>query len=479
MRVSLRTKLILTFLGALAIAAAVAVLSVLILLGVGTRLGGEVYMETMQNFPARTGQIAASVAGVLAAGGDMAAVQQAALKELPPGARVQVVRLDGTIWADSGGEAGRRVTGAEALRWLEMEQDSPPGLVFTEPVLTAGETLWGYTVLSRQLDAPLPFKLRSGSPAQSTAALVVFGFQGLALVAALLLFITFGRHAVRPIGRLSAVVSRIAAGDLEARTGLGARGDELGQLGRDVDAMAASLQQARQQAAAADEARRFTVAALSHDLRTPLTGLLAHAEALRAGIAEDPEQSLAVIHDKGLQMRDLLDDLFELAALEADHGQWSTTRTDVAELVRRAVAALLPNLEQAGIAVEAEIPDGPVWADLPRNKLERVLDNLLSNARKYGARGGWLGVRVAAGSGTAVIEVADHGPGISPAEQAHIFDRYYRTATARAGHARGSGLGLAVAHELVTRLHGRISVQSPPEGGARFRVELPAVQPSV
>lgn len=474
MRLSLRAKLLFTFLGALGISVAVAVLSVLILLTAGSRLGGEAYMETMQSFPAMAADAARAVGEAVAAGGDMGTVQQAAeLDTLPPGARARVVSLDGVVWADSAGDAGRGLESSEALRWLEMEQDSPPELVFTEPILTPAGATWGYYVLSRGFEAPLPFKLRTGSPAQNTAGLVVLGGQGLALLAAFLLFWTFGWHAVRPISRLSAVVSRIAAGDLNARTGLGARGDELGQLARDVDSMAARLQEAQRQAAAADEARRFTVAAVSHDVRTPLTGLLAHAEALRSGIADDPDQSLAIIQEKGLFIRDLLNDLFELAALDADQSAWTLTRTDVAELVRRAVAGVMPDLDQAGVTVEADIPEDPVWADLPRGKLERVLDNLLSNARKYGATGGWLGLRVAAESGAVIIDVADRGPGIPPEEQAHVFDRYYRTGTARAGHARGAGLGLAVAHEIVSRLGGRVSVESPAGGGARFRVKLP------
>jgi signal transduction histidine kinase len=102
-----------------------------------------------------------------------------------------------------------------------------------------------------------------------------------------------------------------------------------------------------------------------------------------------------------------------------------------------------------------------------------VLGNLLTNARKYGGAGGSLRVQVTAQGDNVRIEIADRGPGISAAEQQHVFDRFYRAGTAGASRVGGSGLGLAVAREIVERLGGQIGVKSPPDGGARFWVELP------
>ncbi|HYG57612.1 MAG TPA: HAMP domain-containing sensor histidine kinase [Symbiobacteriaceae bacterium] len=300
--------------------------------------------------------------------------------------------------------------------------------------------------------------------------------QGFVLLVSLLLFLSFGRQLVRPVRMLSAVVRRIADGDLTARASLNPRHDELGQLARDVDLMAARLQEAQERAAAAEEARRYTLAAVSHDLRTPLTALLAHAEAVRTGVVEDSGRSLEVIQEKGLQMKGLIDDLFELASLDADRGPWRTRRVDVAETVREAVVGMLPQMEAAGMAVDPDIPDEPLLADLPTGKLERVLDNLLSNALKYGSTGGWLGIRVRRREGCIWVAVTDRGPGIPPDEHRRIFDPFYRADRARSGNLRGSGLGLAVAARIMERLGGRIGVESPHEGGACFWIEVPTAE---
>lgn len=472
-KLSLRLKLVLTFLGAVALALLLAWLSTALMLSLLARAGGSAYLQTIARQP-QVRERARAVEQVLTAGGDAAALQQAAqFDSLPAGARTRVVDLGGTVRTDSGGAVGRVAAPAEIMRWLSMEQDSPPSLVLVEPIAGADGRGWGYYIYTQELSAPPPFRIAAGSPASRIAAGVMLGGQAFALVVSLLLFWAFGRHVVKPVARLSAVVGRLAGGELQARTGLGARSDELGALARDVDRMAERLQAAQEQAAAAEAARRFTVAAVAHDVRTPLTGILAHAEALRSGIADEPAQSLAVIEEKGLLIKELLDDLSDLAALDADRSRWQQTRLDVAELVRLEVAAALPELDQAGLEIAAEIPEEPVWADLPRGKLERVLDNLLANARKYGGSGGWLGVLVAAQGDTIRIEIADRGPGIPAAEQQRVFDRFYRAAASGSSRVGGSGLGLAVAREIVERLGGCIGVQSPPEGGARFWIELP------
>lgn len=472
MALSIRGQLILTFLGAVALALVATALALLAALGVLMGGGGAEVLDTLSETAAVRAR-AAEVGGAVRAGGDPALIRRAAIPpDLPDDRRVQVVALDGTVWADSRGGAGRAVSVAEAMRWLQMEQTAPPGVLLREPIYVDGE-LWGYYLHTRLL-AVSPTPVGTGSAANRSVGLVMLGGQAVALVSSLLLFWAFGRRLVQPVRHLSRVVAALAGGDLTARSQLHARRDELGQLARDVDSMAARLQEAAAQVAAADQARRYMIAAVSHDLRTPLTAVLAHAEAVRTGVSEDPARSLVVMEEKGLQMKDLIDDLFELAALDADVGRWRTAPGDVAELVRQAVAAALPELEQAGFAVDVDIPPGPVPAQLPQGKLERVLDNLLDNARKYGAPGGWLGVRLLARGDWIRVEVADHGPGIPPGEQERVFDRFYRAGRAGAAGTRGSGLGLAIARETMLRLGGRIGVESPPGGGTRFWLEVPA-----
>lgn len=472
MRLTLQGKLLLTLLGAVVLAVGVTILTILGLLAwFMSRESGDLF-QALGQLPAVEAR-AQAVGRALAADPTPDALREAALTPgLPTGSRVQVVDMRGTLWVDTAGEAGGVVAPGEVLTWLLTGQDAGLASILTEPIQVSGQ-LWGYYVY-RPPGWESPPAAGTGQEMQQLSGWALIIGQSFVLLVSLLLFLGFGRHLVRPVRRLSAVVRRIADGDLSARASLNPRQDELGLLARDVDRMAERLQEAQERAASAEEARRYTVATVSHDLRTPLTALLAHAEAVRTGVTDDVDRSLVVVQEKGLQMKGLIDDLFELASLDADHGPWKTRRVDVSEVVRVAVAGMLPQLEAAGMSVDPNIPDETLPADLPSGKLERVLDNLLSNALKYGASGGWLGVRVGRREGTIRIAVADRGPGIPVEEQRRIFDPFYRADQARSGRQRGSGLGLAVAARIVERLGGRTGVESPSEGGACFWVELPA-----
>lgn len=474
MRLSIRTKLILTCLGATIIAVgaiAGVIASIFMAAELHTGHGSISMMEATGLMIRKSGDVALAVER----GADAAALAQVAVPtHLPPGARVQVIDTSGRIWVDTEGGVGRTVTGPEMIDWLKGFLHQYEGLlIMPHPIHVKGQ-LWGFYGATF-VSASMPnMPVNAGQELNQRMTIMILGGIGTAVLMNIALFWAFGWHIVKPIRRLSAVVSRIAAGDLSARTQLGKRRDELGQFAHDLDLMAAHLEEARDQAVAADKARRFLVAAASHDLRTPLTALLAHAEAVRTGVTEDPARSLTVIEEKGLLLKHLIDDLFELAALDANHQRWQTLRTDVGELAREAVVGLLPELEAAGIEVEAEIPEEPLWANLAPGKLERVMDNLLVNARKYGADGHWIGVRVANQGGRIRVEVANRGPSIPEGQARQIFNRFYRTESARSSKVDGSGLGLAIASEIVARHGGAIGVESPPAGGITFWFEVPA-----
>lgn len=160
-------------------------------------------------------------------------------------------------------------------------------LVATVPVRVNG-SLWGYYVYVPPAANRLGSVSRqSGVPINQVSGYVMMAGQAIALLVSILLFWNVGRSLVRPVWALSAVVRRVAAGDLSARAGPTTRTDELGQLAQDVDRMTARLEAAQHQAAVAEQARRYTLAAVSHDLRSPLTALLAHAEALDRGLSDD------------------------------------------------------------------------------------------------------------------------------------------------------------------------------------------------
>jgi light-regulated signal transduction histidine kinase (bacteriophytochrome) len=135
----------------------------------------------------------------------------------------------------------------------------------------------------------------------------------------------------------------------------------------------------------------------------------------------------------------------------------------------------LPDLEAAGLEVEVAIPDAPVWAQLSPGKLDRVMDNLLTTARDYGASGGWPDVRVnRAGANIARVEVIDRGSGIAVADRAHVFERFYRADGSPAAAAGGRGLGLAIARGIVLRHDGQIGLDCAARGRHLRLVRGPA-----
>jgi signal transduction histidine kinase len=402
-----------------------------------------------------------AVEQAVAANGDSGALRQAAIPgALPAGARVQVFAVDGSLKLDSVIQPPDQP--ASVTSGTDARSDGLK-LVRRTPIVVNGD-LWGFYVY--QFDFEPPTGINPG-----ILALVL----GTGLLVGALPFWWLGRRLARALRRLTEVVGHIARGHLGARADLLSSADELGQLARDINRMAASLQNAQQHAQAADEARRFTVASVSHDVRTPLTALLAHAEALSSGVSEDPKRSLEVVRTRALRLKVLVDDLFELAALDASPGPWSTDRLDLSEVVRESVASALPDLESRGLEVRVDIPDEPIWALLAPGKVDRVVDNLVANARNYGAAGGWLHVHVCRSDGRARVEVIDGGVGVAAEDQPHIFERFYRADAARNITSGGTGLGLAIAREIILHHGGRIGLDSPAEGGTCVWFELPIV----
>lgn|GEM_PF-6930734 len=281
------------------------------------------------------------------------------------------------------------------------------------------------------------------------------------------LFLMLGLHLARPVLRLSEAVARLAGGDFGVRLPQDDRRNEIAALSRDINFLAERLETAR-------EERREMLASICHDQRVPLTIIMTHAELLRMGRSEEPSHSVEAIWDQVGVLKCLMDDLSVLSELENHQRSWHLQKVDLSELVRREVASKLPDLEAAGMQVEPELPEAPIWVDAVPDKLRRVLANLLENARKYGADGGWIGVSVRRQGAYVKVEVMDRGPGIDPGEREHLFRRFYRGSRARAGQQGGSGLGLAIALEIVERHSGRIGVDRLGGGETCFWFILPA-----
>jgi signal transduction histidine kinase len=295
-------------------------------------------------------------------------------------------------------------------------------------------------------------------------------------------------------GLIAIIAARLVAGgilhDVQAiRDGLTAVGrgnrdvrietsanDELAQLAVAANSMIMQLRDEEARRDQSDAARRGLIAAVSHDLRTPITSLRLLAEAIGDDIVEDPETRRGYLrrmstHIDALSV--LIDDLFELSRLEAGDISWSIEQVPLQELVGETVEAMRVQAERKGVAVLAEVPETLCPARANPEKLQRVLFNLIQNAIRHTPADGSVVVR-AQPVGTGIeFEIADTGDGIRPEEREHVFTAFYRGGSDRARTNPGAGLGLAVSRAIVEAHGGRIWLAEAPVG-TRVRFSLPA-----
>ncbi len=306
------------------------------------------------------------------------------------------------------------------------------------------------------------------------------------LVAVLLLYATgagvaaalaaSGRAGVA-VRRLEDAARRLGRGDLDARVGDLGAGEELDTLGRTLDAMAGDLRRARDDERRTEQMRRDLIATLSHDLRTPLSALRAMIEAVDDGVVGDPDtlrRYAGEMRRSVGQLVDLVDDLFELTQLDVEAIADETRRASLDTVVDSAIGAVSMQAQQKGVGLSAELGEAHDTSCSPR--VERVLQNLLSNAVGHTPADGTVRITAHREGGRLRVSVEDDGEGIAAEHLPFVFDPFYRADPARSGP--GAGLGLALAKRIVEALGGSISAESRVEVGSRFAVELP-VTPSV
>lgn len=284
----------------------------------------------------------------------------------------------------------------------------------------------------------------------------------LSTLVALVAGVVVSRRITHPLRRLTRAARSVAAGDRSARADAASEPGELGELGRAFDAMAETIERE-------DRLRRAFAADVAHELRTPLAIVQAQLEALVDGVERPTPELLGSLHEETVRLARIVEDVETLAAAEGARFRLDRERVDLAEVVREAVAHLHAQADAAGLELRTHL--GPVTVDADRARLEQIARNLLANALKFTPAGGAVTVSVRALDGSARLEVADTGPGLTDDELPHVFERFWRGESGR--QVEGSGVGLAVAAELVQAHGGEITAGRAAEGGARFTVTLP------
>jgi two-component system sensor histidine kinase BaeS len=220
-----------------------------------------------------------------------------------------------------------------------------------------------------------------------------------------------------------------------------------------------------------EERQRRLIADVAHEMRTPLSNLRGYLEGLSDGVVEPSRELFASLHEETLLQRRILDDLQVLALAEAGDLGYTMAPLDLAEVVSLGATAHRAVAAEAGVAMTVDAP-APVWIEGDPDRLRQVLGNLLSNAIRYTDAGGHVLLRVREEAGEALLTVQDTGVGIAPADLSRVFDRFWRADPARQRATGGTGLGLTIAHRIVTDHGGRIDVTSSPGAGTTFTVRF-------
>lgn len=292
------------------------------------------------------------------------------------------------------------------------------------------------------------------------AVLLLAGLIGTG-VAALLAYVLSTR-LTKPIRELSEATSRVAAGQAVHVPVVGT--DELAGLATSFNAMSEGLTRAR-------ESERAFLLSVSHELKTPLTAIRGYGEALRDGAAT-PEQAGPIIEHESERLQRLVQDLLDLARLDQREFAIRTESVDLADVARAVLSSLRPRAAEFGVGLSLDAPSpSTVLAD--RGRTIQVVSNLVENALRATPAGGSVTIR----AGGAAIAVEDTGPGLTPDDQAHAFDRFFLYRRYGADRPVGSGLGLAIVKELTAAMGGSVDVRSEPGAGATFTVRLPVVGP--
>ncbi|HET6817015.1 MAG TPA: HAMP domain-containing sensor histidine kinase [Mycobacteriales bacterium] len=313
---------------------------------------------------------------------------------------------------------------------------------------------------------------------------LVIGLAVLAVLAAVGSVVV--RRSLRPLAEVEDTAEAIAAGDLSRRVPEVDPRTEVGRLSAALNGMLAQIEHAfGEQRASEASARRSEskmrqfVADASHELRTPLTSIRGFAELYRQGALSDQaelKRALGRIEAEAKRMGVLVDDLLLLARLDQ---QRPLERQPVDLLVLAKDAVQDASLLAPDRVVRLEAPDEPLPLVIGDElRLRQVLGNLVSNALQHTPAGTPVAVRVRAenegGVPWAVLEVADHGPGLTAEQAEHVFERFYRVDTARTREGEGgAGLGLSIVAGIAAAHGGRAEVEPTPGGGATFRVLLP------
>ena len=319
----------------------------------------------------------------------------------------------------------------------------------------------GYLALRQPPRPPDPLARAFLQKLNDNLLAIVLASLALSALAAILLAVNIRK----PIGSLARGADALAAGRYDMRLPT-QRADELGDLARSFNQLAARLEDA-------ESTRRKWVADTSHELRTPLSVLRAQLEALQDGVRQPDAANIDAMLRQVVALNGLVDQLYTLASSDEGNPGYQFVPLDAWALALDEAQAFGARLAAAGLHLELQegVHAPPVAGDA--GALRQVFANLLENCVRYSAAGGTVRLRGEAVGAVAVIVVEDSAPGVANADLPHLAERFFRVELSRSRATGGAGLGLAVSQRIVADHGGRLSFDHSPLGGLRVTVRLP------
>ncbi len=390
------------------------------------------------------------------------------------GGELIVVKADNVLYAP---QNFSKIDIAKVLEAGSLEQGNEPVVIGTMAYTVQAITL-NFKDGSHGLVLLLaPFDSASKT---FTSLLVVIGVTFfLTFVATnLLVAYHFSRSMVVPLQKLQLAAAEISRGNLAYA--IAEDGDqEIQALCRDLELMRIKLKDSIHTQLKFEDNRKMLISSISHDLKTPVTSIKGYVEGILDGVANTPaktERYLHTILTKAQQVDQMIDDLLLYAKLDLNQIPFNFEPTDIAEFLTQCVVENEPELarSQIELSMRNELAQA-CYVRLDRERMNRVLMNILDNSRKYMREAeGAIAIMLRETPTSIVIEVRDNGFGIKELDLPHIFDRFYRADTARS-EIKGSGLGLAIAQQVIVGHDGRIWAVGHGDAGTSVLISLPKV----
>jgi two-component system sensor histidine kinase BaeS len=329
------------------------------------------------------------------------------------------------------------------------------------PIVVTGEIV-GYAGLLSPQQFLHPMQMQFLSQQKLALALSATGM----VLVVVLISLPLARRVIKPIRAMAQATQDISSGKYATRIHSDSS-DELGQLARDFNNMALTLEKN-------EKDRRQWVADISHELRTPVAVLQIEIEALLDGIRNITPEAIRSLHAETLRLKRLVEDLYQLSLSDIGALTYRKENLDLVEVLRQSMESYRAELVRKGITLTANIPkeaEVAVFAD--RERLIQLFANLFENSLRYTDAEGKLAVGLSFSEGQAIIEFQDSAPGVPEKELERLFERLYRVESSRSRTSGGAGLGLAISKNIVEAHEGTISAHQSSLGGLLIRMTLP------